>query len=204
MKREPAWIKGEIRTVQGNRHRARRAVCRHKARHTSGCGMNAIIQAPIEVVRERRGGRRVGAAEPGEDHVAHIRDAVRLAVHQEEEIGACGDKDAAAVAGNRGWQTQVVRENRARMELTFALGVFQQPDAAGMRVRPGAAGIIGPFDDKQAAMLVKRHRDRRADHRLGGNQFEAPAGLDPETRRGIGSWSVERGAWSVRSRARFG
>ena len=74
------------------------------------------------------------------------------------------------------------------MELTFALRVFEQADAAGMRVRPGAAGVIGPFDDEQATVLVKRHRDRGGDHRLGGDQFEAKARLDAKGSRRIRGW----------------
>ena len=159
--------------------------------------MDAIVQPPIEAIREHQRVHAVRLAKPGEDHIAHIRQAVRPCILQVNQVAARRDKDAATPARNCRSPRQVVGVNRARVELALALRVFQQPDAAGMRVCPAPTGSIRPFEDKQPALLIKRHRDRGANQRIGRGQLEAKARLDAEVSRRI------RGCRNLHARPRI-
>ncbi len=66
------------------------------------------------------------------------------------------------------------------MKGAFSLRVFEHPDAADGRVRPAVTRLLRSLDDESPAILVERHRDRRGDQWLRGDQFQAKAGLYAE------------------------
>jgi hypothetical protein len=145
--------------------------------------VNAIIQAPVEIIQQRLRGQRVGAAQAGEDDFPHICDAVGPAVLQIDQVGASRDEHAAPVTRHRRGPRQVVCIDRARAVFPRPLGVLEQANAAHRPVRSAPADVTGPFDHEQAAVLGKRHGDGGDDHRFGGDQVQAEPRLHAEARQ---------------------
>ena len=67
-----------------------------------------------------------------------------------------------------------------------------------MAVCAGLAGIIAALDDEQAAVFVKRHRDRGSNQGLCRDQFNAKTWLDAEARKRIRVWDRSADGQGIR------
>ena len=128
--------------------------------------------------------RGLARIETREHDAALIGNAVAIVILEINNIRRARDEDSAAPNRDAVGITQSGRELRALVEAPVAIGVLQQRDAP--QARRGLAvdriGIAAPLDDVEPAALVERHRHRRDDERLGGDELDARAGFDLETR----------------------
>ena len=110
---------------------------------------------------------RVGAAEAGDDDLGRsVGLAVSIGVGDEEDVGRIRDPHAAVSNRNAAWNVEAVEEDRERVALPVAIGVFQNLDAILPRPR-FAARVFERLGDPESAPLIDRHRDGIDDVRLG-------------------------------------
>ena len=93
----------------------------------------------------------------------------------EENIRGIGDPDSAMPDGDSRRNIEAIDDGGDLVELAVALGALQQLDA--ILARPGGMrGYSITLGDPDAAPLIKRHRHRIDDIRLGGDEFDMKAG----------------------------
>ena len=92
-----------------------------------------VVEAPFKAVGD---GLDVVAAEPAQDDFSDIGDAVSVGVLEVPEIGRREDEDAPFVAADGSGPRQLVREDGAAIGLAVTVGVFEQPDDAGVLLPP--------------------------------------------------------------------
>ena len=132
---------------------------------------------PVVGAEDRRvhGVLRVREREPGQHHVPHVRPAVVVGVFEVEQVGRGRHEDALLPAHDAGRQHEAVGEDTAAVVASVAVGVVEQPDAAG---RAGVERIAGHLDDEHAAVLVDVDGHGARHVGLGGDRLDDVAGLE--------------------------
>ena len=181
-------VKGKIIMTERERRCPGRTHRGDDAANPRASAVDPIIEAPYKTVQERfRIGLAGVGAEAREHNFSLFRHPFAISVFEVEDVGRRRHKDAAAIAGHCRRPGQVVGVNRAGIEDTVTVGIFQQTHAAQMRDLLPLIGIVAHLDDEQAAIFVECHRDWRGDHRGRRNQFNPKAFLDLERLEEIAS-----------------
>ncbi|NBN94493.1 MAG: hypothetical protein EBV31_02515 [Verrucomicrobia bacterium] len=145
-------------------------------------GVDAVVHRP----RRRVGhvfGLTAEGAEVGGDEGLLVGDAGAFRVAAEEEVGWFGDEGAAFDGHHPARHHQVVEEGRSLVHAAVAVGVGEQRDAAGGLLLGRAfevAHVAAHLDDEHPTLVVEADGDRRFDHRLAGDEFDAEAGRELE------------------------
>ena len=130
------------------------------------------IRAPDEVVQGLVG----VVALPTVEH--DLRFAGRLGLvafldRDEEQVGRRAEPDAAEAHGDTARERGLVPEDRLLIEGAGALGVLEDDDAVLGYARAG--GVVGAFDDPEAAAIIDRVGDGLDDLGLADNQLDTEA-----------------------------
>ncbi len=155
--------------------------------HTIARGIDAIVHRP---------GRRVGhvfrLAAEGAVVVGHdcaaLGFAVAVEVAAEEEVRRFGDQCAAFDRHHPTRHDHIVGERGSAIHATIAVRVGEQRHPADRFFLRGAvdvAHVTAHLDHEHAALVVEADRDRRLDHRFGGDEFDAEAGRQAEGLQGF-------------------
>ncbi len=158
----------------------------------TGGAVDPVVQRPIQGIQQRlhvefvRRERRVITGEPRKNHGPLIGHTVPVGVLAIEDVRGGADEYAAIPANHGGGPRQTFGKYRALVEAPVAISVFEPPDAA--QLLGAALRIVAHLDDVEPTVLIEAQRDGIHHQRLGRHQFNAEAGLDPESgQRPVGS-----------------
>ena len=130
------------------------------------------IRAPDEVVQGLVG----VVALPAVEHDLRFAGGLGLVAvlhRDEEQVGRRAEPDAAEAHGDAAGERRLVPEDRLLVEGAGALGVLEDDDTVLGHARAG--GVIGAFDDPEAAAVIDRVGDGLDDLGLADDQLDAEA-----------------------------
>ena len=137
------------------------------------------IDPAIETqLRMTRAVLRVGLGrETGQQHLVAVGPAIAVAIFKINQIGSASDQQPIAPREQTVGIGQPIGEGGPAVELAVAIGVFEHGNAAG---RDGPGRVSAILGHEHSSPRVERHRHGTLDQRLGGDQLNANARIEPK------------------------
>ena len=122
---------------------------------------------------------RIGHGESGEHDAANVGLAIAIGIFEVQQVRRVGDQDALLPAHHAGGHGELIGKDSAAVGNAVAVGVFEQLDPTQALLR--AKRIPAILDDKNPAVLVEFHGDRRNDGRFADKRLDTIGRVDLES-----------------------
>ena len=182
----------------------------------SGRPANAIGKINPVVEGERRTvdemlGRSLLPIESGQHDPPNVRAAIAIGIFQVQDVRGAGDEHPAAPGQNAAGKVDAGGILVAAVEITIAIRILEQRDAAeGRFALRNLIGIAAAFGDEHATLFIKSDGHGRDDEWLRGSQLDPQPGFNFERgqrllrRKGTGDRDGSGGRQARQQRQRSG